>query len=93
MENEIQVQARTVEKIGLRLIEVGASDSLTERLRTEEAKLRDLRHSFVTENIAWQGFTPSTKVDLDRVVARSHLIQTVFTLTKARIPSRPSSRP
>jgi hypothetical protein len=45
LEKDVQAQAAAVERIGNRLIEVGASDFLKERLRGEEAKLRDLRHA------------------------------------------------
>ena len=34
-----------VAKVGDRLIEVGASDFLKERLRAKETKLRELRHA------------------------------------------------
>jgi hypothetical protein len=45
LEKDVQAQAAAVDRIGNRLIEVGASDFLKERLRGEEAKLRDLRHA------------------------------------------------
>lgn len=83
LEREVQQQAATVEKVGLRVIEVGASDFLRERLRAEEAKLRDLRHALAKAS-APKSPAPTAKVDLSQVLALVAQVEKVA----AKSPSR-----
>jgi hypothetical protein len=68
LEKDVQAQAAAVDRIGNRLIEVGASDFLKERLRGEEAKLRDLRHALAKASIP-KDAAPARKVSLEQVLA------------------------
>jgi hypothetical protein len=68
LEKDVQTQAALVEKIGNRLIEAGASDFLTARLRAEEIKLRELRHALAKASLPKRA-TPVTKLDLEVVLA------------------------
>ncbi len=83
LEKDVQTQTAAVERIGNRLIEVGASDFLKERLRAEEAKLRDLRHALAKASIPKQA-APARKVSLDQVLAVLQQVERVAAKSPAR---------
>jgi site-specific DNA recombinase len=83
LEKDVQAQAAAVAKVGERLIEVGASDFLRERLRVEEAKLRDLRHALAKASVPRNG-APPPQVSLDHVLAVLREIETVAAKSPAR---------
>ncbi len=68
---------------GDRLIEVGASDFLKERLRAEETKLRELRHALALASVP-RSATPAPQVSLDQVLAVLRQIETVAAKSPAR---------
>lgn len=83
LERDVTAQAATVEKIGNRLIEVGASDFLKDRLRAEEAKLRDLRHLLAKASIPRRPAAPP-ELSLDQVLAIVKRIDSIADAEPAR---------
>jgi hypothetical protein len=83
LEKDVQAQAAAVERIGNRLIEVGASDFLKERLRAEEAKLRDLRHALAKASVP-KDAAPAPKVSLEQVLAVLEQVEKVAEKAPAR---------
>jgi hypothetical protein len=83
LEKDVQAQAAVVERIGNRLIEVGASDFLKERLRAEETKLRELRHALAKASLP-KGEAPERKVSLEQVLAVLEQVEKVAAKSPAR---------
>jgi site-specific DNA recombinase len=83
LEKDVEAQAAIVAKVGDRLIEVGASDFLKERLRAEETKLRELRHALALASVP-RSATPAPQVSLDQVLAVLRQIETVAAKSPAR---------
>ena len=83
LEKDVQAQVAVVERIGNRVIEVGASDFLREKLRAEEAKLRDLRNALAKAGVP-KNAVQVPEVTLDQVLAVLDHVEKVTEKSPAR---------